>query len=147
MEIEKQVCSIEPAKVLKKLKVKQNSIWYWIKFKEGWVLKSIKQVNKNLKAHRKMGDNMFAINALLEFWKDDCVSAFTVAELGEILKSKSNHSYYANLKNEWECKEDITDGKEYIEFDKTEANARAKMLIYLIKNNKQNEMQDPYRDL
>lgn len=145
MKIEDQVCSLELSKKIKELKVKQDSLWYFIHFEAGWTLQSIKQVNNNLKAHRKMGDNMFAINALSEFWRDDCISAFTVAELGELLNKKLKHNYYINgcfyLKSaesnvySIEFTQQLNEGNlSRVTEDKTEANARAKMLIYLIKN-------------
>jgi len=65
--IERQVCSLELAKKLKKLEVKQDSLRYWIYCPETkeWVL-----------AQRKWTKN----------WK--MYSAFTVAELGELLPFK-----------------------------------------------------------
>lgn len=60
MELEKQVCSLELAKRLKKLGAKQESVFYWVDYKSAWCLRE--------KAIQPQ----------------DC-SAFTVAELGDML--------------------------------------------------------------
>jgi hypothetical protein len=98
MKLENQVCSLELAKKLKELGVKQESLFYWVRhWNEGkWV------------------DKLFYLKD-----EDDKVnsftSAFTVAELGEMLTKQQ-------IKNSLDGSND------------TETNARAKMLIYLVEN-------------
>ena len=64
----------------------------------------------------------------------DCLSAFTVAELGEMLPV-AYRSYQLSANRNWRCESD----KEYIRDRRpveahTEADVRAKMLIYLVEN-------------
>ena len=128
MRLEDQVCSLELARELKELGVKQNSLWYWLK--------------NPCKEHiKKGGDKYFVSYKAVHGENHIIASAFTVAELGELLPDKiqdirfhgvlyiKKENYYwivgyrKNLDQKiyWEQVED------------TEANARAKMLIYLIK--------------
>lgn len=120
MEISKQVCSLELAKKLKELGVSQKALCFW------------NDENKNPEVI--FSDPKEA--AYIGF-----VSAFTVAELGEILfKLESNSLKPNNFRiesyntNEFnlvllrDCAESI-----YIN-NENEANARATMLIYLIEN-------------
>ena len=122
MTQEQQVCSLELAKKLKELGVKQESLFYWIKFGD---IFEIHQTFSNL------------FNKGLEQY-----SAFTVAELGEMLpkttkyfrsqvtgdvmEGRGSWPYYAEL---WR-----PEGKTITENADTEADARAKMLVYLIEN-------------
>jgi len=111
MDIENQVCSLELAKKLLTLGVKQNSLFYW-----DW-----------------HSDTCYAV----KFVPYSCpgierYSAFTVAELGEMLSfgiisvKRTLEFFY--------CGEGLD--VEDVGFDeRTEADARAKMLIYLIENN------------
>jgi len=126
MTLENQVCSLELSKRLKELGVKQVSLFYWFFLNGKWYVS-----DKDREGYREM------------------VSAFTVAELGEMLPnyvSTSNcgggrHSErvdYLVCENQ-NAREAWIRGtrKEYIctDFrDKNEANARAKMLIYLLEN-------------
>ncbi len=117
MELSDQVCSLELAKRLKELGVKQESL-FW----------HTEQLNKN---HKSIYNPIIPVEL-----KDDShnfYSAFTVAELGEMLPYY-NYSIMFSIRF---C--DIYLGhptKGSIIFkESTEANARAKMLIYLIENN------------
>ena len=127
--IERQVCSLELAKKLKKLEVKQDSLRYWIYCPETkeWVL-----------AQRKWTKN----------WK--MYSAFTVAELGELLPFKIYSNPIPNpfelkinkLENKWEVYYLAYESRELNNTDlcptisaDTEADARAKLVIYLLENN------------
>lgn len=132
MELENQVVSLELAKKLKELGVKQESLYFWFDLKEelyprcckGWVYK-----------------------------KEHMISAFTVAELGEMLPFAivQDGTIY---KPECYIPEGYTDGDGtkisnkfgvtyvnhymgqtlmYCEAN-TEADARAKMLCYLLEN-------------
>lgn len=101
MKLEDQVCSLELAKRLKEFGVKQESAFYWtnVHWEKGreprWALISSELINGERWRTPKNG-----------------FSAFTVAELGEMLTKEQ-------IKNS-------LDGS-----DDTEANARAKMLIHL----------------
>jgi hypothetical protein len=81
MKLEEQVCSLDLAKRLKELGVKQESYWYWVDWQEnnhedgapkGWNLE-----------HPPHSDCPF-------------VSAFTVAEFGEMLPMylKKDRQYF-----------------------------------------------------
>lgn len=100
MELNQQVCSLESAKCLKELGVKQESLFYW---HETARLDGINNINQS------------KINSKY------CYSAFTVAELGEMLRECPQLNW---------C--DLYTGD--LIFQPTEAEARAKMLIYLLEN-------------
>ena len=123
-----QLTNLELSKRLKELGIKQESLWYWFKnphrprkAPDDWILEQTG--SKNIEHY----------------------SAFTVAELGEILPSiieinKISHTlYFAKFGKSFEVhyrNEDCRNFKEcvcekYI-YTNTEANARAKMLIYLL---------------
>ena len=115
MELSKQVVSLELAKRLKELGVKQDSLFYW---------------QGTEKLH-------YVINFEKQFEWAGCENylAFTTAELGEMLPAKiathkidSENQYYCCFDN---SASPIT-GISIME--KTEADARAKMLIYLLEN-------------
>lgn len=121
MTLENQVCSLELSKRLKELGVKQESLFAWQYFsdKEGWNIGNV-----GLVPYKWIGNKSF--------------SAFTVAELGEMLPHwigtplnlpfKAN--YYPENKAGWFGQVNAQGF-----FADTEANARAKMLIYLLENN------------
>jgi len=121
MTLEKQVCSLELAKRLKKLGVVQKSYFYWVDASE-WFKSPYKRKGKiDPVIFGSAEHNPKAIIA----------SAFTVAELGELLPHLVGAE---DLKTErtnrgWVTKYG-TSGKYYESAD-TEANARAKMLIHL----------------
>ena len=132
MKLEDQVCSLELAKKLKELRVKQKSIFYWHKRFLGDSFYLIKWIDYN---HYDMDSKIF---------KDhfpDHYSAFTVAELGEMLP-ENIHIFMLKVGKEeipiWfceagECNGEATNWEETN--DKNQANAIAKMLIHLIENN------------
>lgn len=122
MKLEKQVCSLELAKRLMELGVRQDSLWWWVKLNsEGyWRIQS--------------GSNYIG---------QPMISAFTVAELGGML---------AELKEEWIphdgvklptyyiCQVGKGNGwdvdspyKTLVASDK-EADARAKLLAFWVEN-------------
>ncbi len=129
MKLEDQVCSLEIAQKLKKLGVKQGSCFVWKDFGK-WELEYNQSCNES---------QMMII---------DC-SAFTVAELGELLpdcvhweqgvyfrtdcrcnaSSKIMIAYFDTNNTQLRCMMD-TD----LLFEENEAEARAKMLIYLLEN-------------
>jgi hypothetical protein len=132
-DLEEQVVSLEFAKELKKLEVTQDSSFWWVE-------------------HIKSGTNRHVWDLFFGKDKNDLVnkhiSGFTVAELGEMLpgeiygkqegiigipyfldcgKIDSEHSYYVRY-----IRHDMSDTR-YITHGYNEADARAEMLIYLIK--------------
>jgi hypothetical protein len=121
MTLEQQVCSLELAKRLKELGVKQESLFHWdpiwgVSDVEEWQL--LKRVD---------------IPSLYAKTPDENYSAFTVAEFGEMLPMMEENWQNARYK----------DGKWFItnyvntipaaEAD-TEADARATTLVYLLEN-------------
>lgn len=109
MELEKQVCSLELAKQLRELGVRQYSLWYWVK-----------DADKDVVISDKL---------LIEAGGGPCCqnvfSAFTVAELGEMLKHLT-YPFPVWLTDRWDCDE----GTSHTEIASlTEADARANTLI------------------
>lgn len=132
MELYKQVVSLELAKRLKELKVRQESLFYWFSNATTGVWQLFP---------KEGGPDIYPF--------EDKVSAFTVAELGEYLPDNLVSSGMDSGK--WDCiygprenGDDMPDSKwenhNKYEFgyivitDNTEANVRAKMLIYLLEN-------------
>ena len=126
MKLEEQVCSLELAQRLKALDVGQYTYFHW------W--RSSFNGQMYLGSH---GDVAMWPSRLLsdetQDWHLDC-AAFTVAELGEMLP-----------REQWGCDDKGPKNRPYriwwstapVETDwvaATEADARAKMLIYLIEN-------------
>lgn len=118
MKLEDQVCSLELSKKLKYLGVKQESLWYW----KGGFLRSDESIGEQYKD------------------RDDCYSAFTVAELGEMLPKTIEKDFglhfleiQRDYENKWRFQYGINTHFTSLEND-TEANARAKMLVYLLEN-------------
>lgn len=117
MKLEQQVCSLELAKRLKELGVKQDSEFYWYK-----------STNDKQEIRHRKSENSFehCIENFLNI--GIIVSAFTVAELGEMLPAWSR-SY--NTGEYWDC--DCKPHGFHLTAD-TEADARAAILIYLLEN-------------
>lgn len=125
MNIESQVCSLELAKRLKELGVKQKSFFKYEVKKDGYLTIY----------HSK------ATSCANEYY-----SAFTVAELGEMLphslqadtasKNNSILEINKNLNNRWILVYAVHSNlpPTICIIDDNEANARAKMLISLIEN-------------
>jgi hypothetical protein len=107
MNLENQVCSLELAKRLKELGVKQDS-WFW---------------------HQEYKNKMVLLDDVPDEYADN-YSAFTVAELGEMIGNGCSHSINLN-KNRSSITNRAVDN---VFVADTEANARAKMLIWLIEN-------------
>lgn len=126
MKLKDQIVSLELAKKLKILGIKQESLFFWAnyKFAQGWCLEYCEDLG---------GANEY-------------ISAFTVAELGELLMVVgSNHEHCFTFvtyhipqnkkSNKWRCSNGrpFDDSRDlWLQAD-TEANARAKMLICVIK--------------
>jgi hypothetical protein len=113
MKLENQVCSLELAKRLKELGVKQESLFYH---------------DNTLKKVAWTGNIYLApVDFGMRY-----VSAFTVAELGEMLKKYEMECIWFEEQEQWGCYQ-TCDGYEPHYAD-TEADARARMLIYLLEN-------------
>ena len=118
---EKQVCALIYSKRLKELGVEQKSLWWWVTYDDG------KEITHRLeKEPTNITDT-------------DCC-AYTVAELGWMLPhyvfTKAN-GLTEGLWEGWMYQKGFFNPSPF-EVDtlaKTEANARAKMKIYLLENN------------
>lgn len=126
MELEKQVCSLELARRLKELGVKQESMFAWAEFPD--------------RSWRVVFDDET---------KGYDAPAFTVAELGEILPRSTLFYRFGESDQDsyrgWECRnypmfsaapklpEELYRTSTFFQA-KTEADARAKMLVYLLEN-------------
>lgn len=124
MKLESQVVSLELAKKLKELGVPQESLFWWVRLNEEWCVSPNFSSDPNWKE------------------KKENYSAFTVAELGEMLPV--DYFTFQNEKGDWfvariDDREISELGTEIIKTEdlfqeNTEADARAKCLIYLIEN-------------
>jgi len=138
MKLEDQVCSLELAKRLKKLGVKQESYFRWLCYNHSDTI---------LLGTRKDMENGYG---------DYFISAPTVAELGEALlkfaymwqinwtvigivllpeeTEQIGHRELYELRERMKRDLYYYDGYHYLSLPTTEANARAKCLIYLLEN-------------
>lgn len=140
MPLEKQVCSLELSKRLKELGFKQESLFYWYQIDENHALYKVHVKTKSKEGLKalKLGDLVYGRDPYEKMCGEFIhYSAFTVAELGEMLPSSVKDYYWKYEKNWYEnCIQYQDDNFHIIAEinDKNEANARAKMLIYLLKN-------------
>ena len=163
MTLDKQVISLELAKKLKELGVKQESVWWW----EHHIFNGREHRKPDSIILRLEKDTETCDGKRVEFKTDvyqkTYYSAFTVAELGEMLPKTVEKGkllfhlkiYYENLRKWaiqyifWHCgcsncscgtKKSHKEEEEWLLDDSlfadTEANARVKMLIWLIENKK-----------
>lgn len=133
MKLENQVVSLEIAKKLKELGVKQESLFWWVLdgvSENGWSL-----IRESF---------VFTIGReYLERY-----SAFTVAELGEMLPNGMTSSHTSWEEDEMrfqcshyaieqcdECHPLVVEPTKKVFYADTEADARGKMLMYLLENN------------
>jgi len=142
MRLEEQVISLELAKELKELNCRQESLWWWnTHYDDG----------HHLHRFGEMIDDLMVIsgdkrNSMLENYsiKDYTTyreySAFTVAELGEMLPRVILGSYHSLriAKNDhpinlWHISYEGCREIRVSLSANTEANARAKMVLYLVK--------------
>lgn len=119
MEIEKQVTSLSLAKRMEELGFYQCSLWYW---------------------HGKddLNETFWEIGEKFEGFPevDYCYSAYTVAELGEMLPCEMRmfkKMYSSEGSIEYRLKYEYDKNYKTI-WDDNEADARAKMLIYIKEN-------------
>ena len=122
MDLVDQVSSIEPSKKLKELGVKQDSLFYWIE-SAAFPIEVVSKAKRDsvMKEKQFWGDRM----SELYYY-----SAYTVAELGELLKNNLD-SYYTDHDEEYHIS---AFGHAIMIIDNKEADARAKLLIYLLNN-------------
>ena len=119
MPLSKQVTSLELSKKLKELGVKQESLFSWEYTSDFSVIQGIK-----LNSYIKYGRREFSKSSVYT----NC-SAFTVAELGEMLLNSCRFSISGKENGLW-----IVNNLEKSISADTEADCRAKMLIYLLEN-------------
>ena len=112
MKLEQQVCNLELSKKLKELGVKQESIFYW-RLDDSRLFQG-----EFYEDNIQYGITFCYDSSLGSLNPDTHISAFTVAELGEMLPREMRIECF---KENWK--------QGYL--DDTEANARAKMVIYL----------------
>ena len=125
MKLENQVCSLELAKRLQELGVKQESLFYWSYNFVGNKVKLLKPAH-GLKGYPHL-----------------YFQAYTVAELGAMLPHLIEHNSYRlefyKFQESYGCDYvHVQDGLAFCFADnisENEADARAKMLIYLLENN------------
>ena len=120
MKLEDQVCSLELAKKLKELGVKQESLWSWC-WEEDYDgtrcnTPSLRLTSEVYGARDSIGRHVEII-----------ASAFTVAELGEMLKESEWRLPYVRENGRW-----WTGGFDDEPTSDTEADARAKMLVWVM---------------
>lgn len=127
MNLEQQVTSLETSRRLNELGVKQDSLWYHTYYEE--LDDTFIELGKN---------------------HSDVVSAFTVAELGELLPKRNKRwDIEGKWSNDWWFRIDQAWGDWYVNYhgdhnyvhlldepirDKNIAEAMGKMLIYLLEN-------------
>ncbi len=133
MKLENQLTSLELSKRLDELGVKQDSLFYWIRnfhTNDDWKIGDNTDINNNKDAVSRRLEPLYKVGA----------SAYTVAELGEMLPDGLHIMIRTDyMINKWYCEaEHIPSGvfreRLHLETAKNEAEARAKMLVYLIEN-------------
>lgn len=123
-ELIEQLCSPDLAKKLKELGAKQESSFYWDEMLDPFKPRIIPLITEHDKAIFKIVSS--------DPLPPHFYSAFTVDELGQLLPAKVHniHLSCVKLTGVWE----IAYGFKTMIGDKSEVNARAKMLINLIEN-------------
>lgn len=124
MKLQDQLTNLQLSKKLKELGVKQESIWWWevcISGKRLLAKKYLSYTDKDLTYYH--------------------YSAFTVAELGEGLPNFITIEHYLcalvihrTMGGEWFLRYEGSKKESELFSANTEANARCRMLIYLIEN-------------
>lgn len=140
MKLEQQVINLEIAKKLKQLNVKQESLYYWEKDCSESDSRNMtsKQLEWCLSAEAWHDSLTGEWGNCHELKDTEHYSAFTVAELGDMLPQ---HTSTTRGAKKWSCRwwtgsvmrtEVATKG--FVNESDTEAEARGKMLIYLLEN-------------
>lgn len=136
MTLEQQVTNLDLSKKLKELGVKQESLFYWHEVSHGGV--------RHREPNSVSVDQNFDQDYKSDTYTNMTCSAFTVAELAEMLPVQMTYgkdepflTCTKDLAGGWViCYADLKNGATgKVIHDKNEANARARMLIYLIENN------------
>jgi hypothetical protein len=128
MKLENQVCNLDLAKKLKELGVKQESLFGWVIFGDGYE-----------KGHRSYKENYeLRSQESKTYFEDSWISAFTVAELGEMLPLGFRSGKAGNKKIGYKTysAHSCGVGGFHEQFDsQSEADSRALCLIFCIENN------------
>lgn len=140
MKLSDQVVSLELAKRLKELGVRQLSIFWWMEVGE----KYIKTLAEFPRSGALLGDGspiLIADGAHAPVQYEHEYAAFTVAELGEMLPPLISEEWQYLLvcekedDNTWRVAYERANHQTFrSEYADTEADARARMLIYLLEN-------------
>jgi hypothetical protein len=134
MKLENQVVSLELAKRLKELGFEQNSLFWWQKWvQDDWKLSHYREFN-GINSKGQVEVSGFEMIKGIADDTDDACSAYTVAELGEMLPIYYSTFFDGNTWNVDEEGSKLDDVLEELSAE-TEADARAKLLIYLKENN------------
>lgn len=133
MKLEQQVSSLELSKRLKELGVKRESLFHYA---------SIMDLNTDIEPYKVFDTGKIALkmgepNEKYQF----LYSAFTVAELGEMLPEQCisliMEDWEKNPERKYKCYDSTVENWTMVDrqvYASTEADARAKMLIYLLEN-------------
>ena len=145
MKLEKQIISLELAKKLKELNCPQKSLFFWTHFTgngQGFLFGSGEEDIKFFNECRDYKD--IGIYKPTHDYPEKEIgtrrfilcSAFTATELGEMLPERFQKGFLTCQKvGLWEVGYETSRGRVIIFKEaKSEADARAKLLIYLIKN-------------
>lgn len=125
MKIENQCCTLEQAKKLKELGVKQDAIWFWLyPAKEGIISTS------NGLYYHLHAKEIFSDNEGNEF-DSEMSAAYTVAELGVMLPTAYDTM---RVDDGWRGYDDNNKDYPCNLIFKTEAECRAALLIALLEN-------------
>jgi hypothetical protein len=122
MNLEEQVTSFELSEKLWKLKAPQNSYFFWTEARMFKVL--FLEESEDAETVPKLTSTSKTTRSITD------VAAYTVAELGELLPSNYRSWKVGDM---WVCGDPYGNVVPFFS-DKYEANARAKMLIYLLGN-------------
>jgi hypothetical protein len=122
MDLSKQVCSIENARILKNIGISINSAVLYV---DG---KLAIPDGDSPKLYIRYDDKEY--HGIL--FKDEVLNAYSSAELGEMLPP--NKPFTHKDGNMWCCSYGVDFPRCRAEFALTEADARAQLLMYLIEN-------------
>lgn len=127
MKLENQLTSLEPSKRLKELGFKQESLFYWQKWTQSdWKLSYHKDFDGINHKGQVEVDGLEIIRDIANDTDDAC-SAYTIAELGKMLKPEIINKYLSDF-----CIENGVQKRNWrIIFD---VDFWAKFIIYLKRN-------------
>lgn len=130
MKLENQVINLEIAKKLKELGVKQESLFYWV----------MSRTDEKTYVLDYQGSCGLCSRAYNGNYENKEISAFTVAELGEMLPDSymSGKLFTPDEPKKWAIwahNSSLEQGSPLaFTYANTQANAMGKMLIYLLEN-------------